>query len=118
MFAVPGCVRSETSRGTHALIKEGAALIDQAQDVIDTIVPQLEPVMRARVSREMQEGAIGDSFGNQEQLVYDALSYDPLTVDRLLERTGLPVPSVMASLLSLELRQRVKQLPGQRYLKT
>jgi DNA processing protein len=49
--------------------------------------------------------------------VYDALSYDPLTVDHLVEQTGLPVPSVMASLLSLELLQRVRQLPGQRYLK-
>ena len=39
--------------------------------------------------------------------MYDALSYDPLTVDHLVEQTGLPVPSVMASLLSLELLQRV-----------
>ena len=118
VFAVPGFVKSETSRGTHALIKEGAALIEQAQDVIDAIAPQLEPVMRARVSCVMPKRPIADSFGIQEQLVYDALSYDPLTVERLLEHTGLPVPSVMASLLSLELRQRVKQLPGQRYLKT
>jgi predicted Rossmann fold nucleotide-binding protein DprA/Smf involved in DNA uptake len=50
--------------------------------------------------------------------VYDALSYDPLTVDHLYERTGLPVAAVMASLLSLELQRRVRQLPGQRYLKT
>jgi DNA processing protein len=63
------------------------------------------------------ENKSGDRFGIQEQLVYDALSYDPLTVDHLVEQTGLPVPSVMASLLSLELLQRVRQLPGQRYLK-
>lgn len=117
VFAVPGFVKAETCRGTNALIKEGAALIECAQDVIDTIVPQLEPALRAHVRVASYEKKSGDRFGNQEQLVYDALSYDPLTVDHLVEQTGLPVPSVMASLLSLELRQHVRQLPGQRYLK-
>ncbi|HEV2174454.1 MAG TPA: DNA-processing protein DprA [Nitrospira sp.] len=117
VFAVPGFVKAETSRGTNALIKEGAALIECAQDVIDAITPQLEPALLARLSCPSREKENGDRFGNLERLVYDALSYDPLTVDHLVERTGLPVPSVMASLLSLELRQRVRQLPGQRYLK-
>lgn len=117
VFAVPGFVKVETSRGTNALLKEGAALIEKAQDVIDAIVPQLEASSRARLSPQSPEERGGDRFGNQEQLVYDALTYDPLTVDSLVEQTGLAVPSVMASLLSLELRQRVRQLPGQRYLK-
>ena len=117
VFAVPGFVKAETCRGTNALIKEGAALIECAQDVIDTIMPQLEPALRARVRVVSSGEKSGDRFGNQEQLVYDALAYDPLTVDHLVEQTGLPVPSVMASLLSLELRQQVRQLPGQRYLK-
>ncbi len=46
-----------------------------------------------------------------------SLSYDPLTVDDVIVTTGLSVSTVMASLLSLELRQRVRQLPGQRYLR-
>ncbi|HET7439063.1 MAG TPA: DNA-processing protein DprA [Nitrospira sp.] len=117
VFAVPGFVKSETSRGTNALIKEGAALIECAQDVIEAIASQLEPTLRARLSCPSREKQPGDRFGNQEQLVYDALSYDPLTVDHLIEQTGLPVSSVMVSLLSLELRQRVRQLPGQQYLK-
>ncbi|HWC51226.1 MAG TPA: DNA-processing protein DprA [Nitrospira sp.] len=117
VFAVPGIVSAETSRGTHALIKEGATLVEQAQDVIDVIMPQLEPAMKSRLSAARLAGASTENFGNHERLVYDALSYEPLTVDHLLERTRLPVPSVMASLLSLELRQCVRQLPGQRYLR-
>ena len=117
VFAVPGFVNEETSRGTHALIKEGATLVEQAQDVIDVIAPQLEPAMRSRVSAARSPHVPVENFGNHERLVYDALSYEPLTVDHLLERTRLPVPSVMASLLSLELRRRVRQLPGQRYLR-
>jgi DNA processing protein len=117
VFAVPGSVNEETSRGTHALIKEGATLVEHAQDVIDVIAPQLEPAMRSRVSPARSPYGPADNFGNHERLVYDALSDEPLTVDALLERTRLPVPSVMASLLSLELRRRVRQLPGQRYLR-
>lgn len=117
VFAVPGFVRAETSRGTHALIKEGAALIEEGQDVIDAIAPQLEPSTRARLVTPRKQ-AVAEDLGNHERLVYDALSYDPLTVDHLYERTGLPVAAVMASLLSLELQRRVRQLPGQRYLKT
>jgi DNA processing protein len=117
VFAVPGSVTEETSRGTHALIKEGATLVEQAKDVMDVIAPQLEPAMRSRVSAAHSPYGPIDNFGNHERLVYDALSHEPLTVDSLLERTQLPVPSVMASLLSLELRRRVRQLPGQRYLR-
>jgi DNA processing protein len=118
VFAVPGSVNSDTSRGTHALIKEGAALVERAQDVIDVILPQLEPAMKLRLSAAPVPYAPVEHLGNHERLVYDALSYEPLTVDHLLERTRLSVPSVMASLLSLELQQRVRQLPGQRYLRT
>ncbi|HLZ34378.1 MAG TPA: DNA-processing protein DprA [Nitrospira sp.] len=117
VFAVPGFIKEDTSRGTNALLKEGAALIENAQDVIEAIAPQLEISLRARLSSPSPEPRYGDRFGNQEQLVYDALSYNPLTVDSLVELTGLSVPSVMASLLSLELRQRIRQLPGQQYLK-
>ena len=117
VFAVPGSVNVETSRGTHALIKEGATLVEQVKDVIDVIAPQLEPAMRSRLAALPSPHSPIEHFGNHERVVYDALSYEPLTVDHLLERTRLPVPSVMASLLSLELRRRVRQLPGQRYLR-
>jgi DNA processing protein len=117
VFAVPGFVKEETSRGTNALLKEGASLIEKAQDVIDAVLPQLDASLRARLSCVPSDHKSGDHFGNEEQLVYDALSYDPLTVDHLVEQTGLAVPLVMAALLSLELRQRARQLSGQRYLR-
>ncbi len=117
VFAVPGSVKDQASRGTNALLKEGATLIERAQDVIDAVEPQLDLALRARVLRPRSEGKSVDDFGNEEQLVYDALSYDPLTVDQLIEHTRLSVPTVMAALLSLELRQRARQLSGQRYLK-
>jgi len=117
VFAVPGFVKEDTSRGTNALLKEGAALIERAQDVIDAVLPQLEPALRLRVQPYREKNVRGDQLGKEEQLVYDALSYDPLTVDDVTAITGLSVSTVMASLLSLELRERVRPLPGQRYLR-
>ena len=117
VFAIPGFVKAETSRGTNALLKEGAALIERAQDVIDAILPQLEPSLRLRLQPHQKRNERGGQLGKEEQLVYDALSYDPLIVDDMIAITGLSVSTVMASLLSLELRQRIRQLPGQRYLR-
>jgi DNA processing protein len=117
VFAVPGFVKSETSRGTNALLKEGAALIERAQDVIDAILPQLEQALRLRLQPHQKKNERGGQLGKEEQLVYDVLSYAPLIVDDVIVTTGLSVSTVMASLLSLELQQRVRQLPGQRYLR-
>jgi DNA processing protein len=117
VFAVPGFVKEDTSRGTNALLKEGAALIECAQDVIDAILPQLEPALRLRLQPSREKRVSGDHLSKEEQRVYDALSYDPVTVDNVIVATGLSVSIVMASLLSLELRQRVRLLPGQRYLR-
>jgi len=117
VFAVPGFVKSTTSRGTNSLIKQGATLIERAEDVIEAIAPQLDETLRSRLCCPRTENKSVDRFGNQEQLVYDALSYEPSTLDHLTEHTGLPVSVVMVSLLSLELQRQVRQLPGQRYLK-
>lgn len=117
VFAVPGFVKEDTSRGTNALLKDGAALIERAQDVIDAVLPQLDPALRLRLQPPRAKNEGGDQLGKEEQLVYDALPYEPLTVDEVIVATGLSVSAVMASLLSLELRQRVRQLPGQRYLR-
>lgn len=118
VFAVPGFVKADTSRGTNALLKEGAALIERAQDVIDAILPQLEQPLRMRLQPSREKSVPSGQLGKEEQLVYDAVSYDPFTVDEVIVATGLSVSIVMASLLSLELRQRVRPLPGQRYLRT
>ena len=117
VFAVPGFVKEDTSRGTNALLKDGAALIERAQDVIDAVMPQLEPALRLRLQPSHAKKEPSDQLGKEEQLVYDALSYDPLTVDDVIVATGLSVSAVMATLLSLELRQQVRLLPGQRYLR-
>jgi DNA processing protein len=118
VFAVPGQVKEETSRGTNGLLKDGAGLVEQAQDVLDALMPQLEPELRVKLRTPMSFKKTSDRLGKEEALVYDVLSYVPTTVDAMIERTGLPASVVVTALLSLELQQRVRQLPGQCYLRT
>lgn len=117
VFAVPGFVKAETSRGTHALIKEGAALVERSRDVIDILERQLDSASRACLRSASPQPSSPVRFEQQEQVVFDALSYEPKTVDDLVASTHLSVPSVMAALLSLELKHSIRQVSGQRYLK-
>src|SRR4029078_11074019 len=116
-FAVPGFLKEHTKSGNNALLKDGAALIERAQDVIDVIVAQLEPALRLRLQSSREQHVPSDQLGKEEQRVYDVLSYDPCTVDEVIVSTGMSVSTVMASLLSVELRQRIRPVPGQRYLR-
>ncbi len=118
VFAVPGSVKEEACRGSNGLIKEGAKLIERAQDILDEILPQVDARMRATLSVGGAPSASREPLGKEESLVYEALSYEARSVDTVIERTGLSAAQVAATLLSLELYERVRQLPGQQYIRT
>jgi DNA processing protein len=117
VFAVPSSVMEDAGRGTNGLLKDGATLVEDAGDVLNVLMPQLEPELRARLHKTTKPIKMTDHLGKDEALVYDALSYVPSTMDMVIGHTGLHAPAVMGALLSLELQRRVRQLPGQRYVK-
>lgn len=105
VMAVPGSIHSPLSKGCHALIKQGAKLVESAQDIVEELAwPIMPPVTSA------------DGPGNGEigQLLQH-LGFDPVSLDQLAERSGLTVEALSAKLLTLELEGRVAQLPGGRY---
>ena len=99
-MAVPGPVRSPTSRGCHELLRNGAALVESPEDVIralgDRFKPEPMPVP------PLAPAAVPDP-GPQLQRVFDATSVMPCSVDVLVMRTGLGVPEVSAAIVQLEL---------------
>ncbi len=102
VFAIPGSIHAPQSRGCHALIKQGAKLVESAADVID----ELRPDQRAQARPERaRSAATGDT-------VLDALGHDPTSLDALIARTGWPAAQLSARLLELELDARVVRLPG------
>jgi DNA processing protein len=117
VFAVPGAVQSEQSRGTNGLIKQGAKLVETVWDILDEVAAQFEPSFLARMqdrradlTRAVQSGRL--PLEQDEAALYAALSTEPVHIDELIARTGLPAASVSGLLLSLELKGAVRQLPG------
>lgn len=114
VFAIPGSIHSPLSRGCHALIKQGAKLVESAQDVLDEVVPAARrPPVTAPLpgfgADEPADHRAPDASGDG---LLHALGFDPVTLDALQARTGLPTPQLQARLLELELLGDVARLPG------
>ena len=117
VFAVPGSIKEEACRGSNRLIKEGAKLIEGAQDILDEILPQIDARQRAMLHLDGAAMEAQAPLRKEDALVYEALSYEARSVDAVIESTGLTAAQVAATLLSLELNGRIRQLPGQQYIR-
>lgn len=106
VFAIPGSIHSPLSKGCHALIKQGAKLVDSAADILDELGVASAP----NAAVETPAGAPGIHGGFLEHLGYDACD-----IDTLSGRSGLTPAAVSAMLLELELGGQVVCLPGGRY---
>jgi DNA processing protein len=105
VFAIPGSIHSPQSRGCHALIKQGAKLVETAQDVLEEL-PQLARREPARGTKRKAAAA------GREDDVLEAMGFDPAGLDALVARTGIPASTLQARLLELELAGHVARLPG------
>lgn len=105
VFAIPGSIHSPQSKGCHRLIKDGAKLVESAQDIHDELaVPQL-PGLKPAAPRAKS--------GEDPMLVQ--MGWDPVGIDTLSTRTGVGADVLSATLLTLELDGLVSVLPGGRY---
>jgi DNA processing protein len=111
VFALPGSIHSPLSKGCHALIKSGAKLAESAEDVLS----ELASFRRTGfASTRAPAGTAAKSGGTDEPLL-DCMGFDPVDVDSLCARAGMPAERVSADLLRLELAGRVAVLPGGLY---
>jgi DNA processing protein len=106
VFAIPGSIHSPFSKGCHRLIKEGAKLVETAQDVLEEL--GLAP---AAASAPIRAGTAAAPEGDAAR-VLEALGHDPVDIDALAERTGLGASAIAVALVELELRGQVAPLPG------
>jgi DNA processing protein len=107
VFAIPGSIHSPFSKGCHKLIREGAKLVETAQDVLD----ELRGTRSAPSTREQAPARGARSRARDGELLH-AMGYDPVTVDKLVARMRAPAESITAELVTLELAGRVCALPG------
>ena len=105
VFAIPGSIHSPVARGCHKLIKQGAKLVETAQDV-------LEELGNLPLQAALPETTPAQAPNNP---ILVALGHDPVPLDDLVARTQLAPETLLAELLSLELSGEVATLPGNRY---
>jgi DNA processing protein len=119
VMAVPGSIHNALARGCHRLVKDGAALVESADDVLAV----LRGFGSARATESAaDDGAFaempGDALDSDAEMLLNALGFGPADLDRLVERTGLAAGSVISKLQLLELEGRVECLAGGRYGRT
>jgi DNA processing protein len=113
VFAVPGRITSEASRGAHRLLRDGATLVTGWADVVQ----ELPAPWRAAVREAVAPLAAGPAPGTDEARILAALAVDaPQEIDAVIVHAALPPARVAALLIALELDGHVRQLPGQRWV--
>jgi DNA processing protein len=109
VFAVPGNVGTESSRGTHRLIKEGAKLVESSEDILEEIIPQWK---REGEATQKVEAAPKPDLTHEEKSVFELLGETPLHIDAIIRESRLDAGKVSSLLLDLELKGLVSQWAG------
>lgn len=113
VFAVPGRIDNPLAQGCHQLIKDGAKLVEGVEDILaelEFLIPRERPTPEAR---PLPANLTGD-----EEKVYAAIERDETPIDTITQRTGLPSGTVSSTLLRLEMKKLVRQLPGKVFVRT
>lgn len=110
VFAIPGSIHNPQSKGCHHLIRQGAKLVDQASDIIDDIGSLLGYM--AEQTETHTESQADSTLDSEYQALLDAMGYDPVSIDTLVNRSGLTIEQLSSMLLILELNDQIKTAPG------
>lgn len=111
-YAVPGNVDDERNRGCHKLIQEGALLVQDASDILREL----------GLDQDAKEGPRQlalpvEQLNEQERDIAALLSLEPVPMDEIIEKTGLPAPMVSGTLTVLEMKNVVRRVPGNAYVR-
>jgi len=122
VFAIPGSIDSASSRGANSLIKQGAKLIENIDDILEDILPQLERSSIRTISRqqEMVPSCVSKaetqrdkaSLSRVDQTILQLLSQEKSHADDIITVSGLAPAEVLSALITLELKGIIAQYPG------
>lgn len=116
VFAVPGNITSPISRGCHQLLRDGAVLVETAQDIVEGLGILLEAVPEREPEKERRR-KLDDLPADQLQ-VLEALSHQPRNIDDVAEDCAMPTSQVSSALMLLEVKGLVRRFPGNQFVHT
>ncbi|MFC4993024.1 DNA-processing protein DprA [Rubritalea tangerina] len=113
VYAVPGPIDQPSSAGCNQLIRDGATLVTSAHDILDDM-----EALPLKLELELQPSSTPlPELDAHESTVLQTLEATESSLDQIVTRSQLPVPIVISTLLKLEMKRLVRQLPGPRYLR-
>lgn len=115
VYAIPGSIHSPTSAGCNELIRNGATLVSCADDILQD--RELLPLFDQESSQQLPVNPALLSLNPTEQTIYDTIGDEPLILDDIVDKTQLSLPEISITLLQLEIKKLLQQLPGQRYVR-
>ncbi|HEY6644541.1 DNA-processing protein DprA [Povalibacter sp.] len=125
VFAIPGSIHNPLARGCHRLIRQGAKLVETADDIFDELrsltdllqLPAFSPPQDEARRKSEISGAFRPPLDKEYEILLDALGFEPAGVDLLVVRTGLRADEVASMLLILELEGHILSHPGGLYVR-
>jgi DNA processing protein len=114
VFALPGSIHNPLARGCHRLIRQGAKLVETADDIVTELAPLVGHLQQNAMESTISVTPEAEADSDYLQL-QNCLGYDPVSVDDLAEQSGLTIDQVSSMLLILELQGKVEALSGGRY---
>lgn len=113
VFSLPGMINSPNSKGTLRLIKEGAKLVEDVDDIVEEIEKTGTPKCLDRAARKYEH-----ALSEEERLVFDNLSEMPAHIDDIMQGTSMEIGSLSNVLLKLQCRKIVKEIPGKMFVRS
>lgn len=111
VYAIPGRIDQAEAKGCHALLKQGAKLVEGVEDILQDLNLLMSAIP------EQKEPLSMDNLSEEERLILTALGGEEMHLDGVIQKTGLPTAKVSSTLLRLEIKKRVQQLPGQYFIR-
>ena len=112
VFAIPGNINSPLSNGAHNLIKQGAKLVDNYQDILEEI-----HIVLPQKTAENEMVKENTSLTEEEKTIYQIITKEPIQIDEIIGASKLSAGKVSEILLSLELKDLIKEIEGKRFIK-
>ena len=112
VFAIPGNINSPLSNGAHNLIKQGAKLVDNYQDILEEI-----HIALPQKTAENEMVKENTSLTEEEKTIYQIITKEPIQIDEIIGVSKLSAGKVSEILLNLELKDLIKEIEGKRFIK-
>ena len=119
VMAIPGSIHSPTAKGCHLLIKQGAKLVESAEEIIEELIPLAQSLslqIKEKLDLLDKKPYITVESDGQEHLL-SLVCYEPTPIDEIINKSGLTAQEVSSALLLLELEERIQTLPGAHYIR-